>query len=175
MAPMQKMIFSAVVAAAGVCAAGWIFLWMARSVAGNGVIRENIIARINDLSQEREYARAASAVTDARAADLSRIREFFVNRKAPVALVEFLEETARSTGNGIALALDESAGDDLVFRAALEGTPETALRTLRAWEAAPYLISVDAFALENASAQQPGAGPAHPTRLIITIRAASAP
>ena len=171
MTPMQKMIGAVAVSVAAVAAAGGVFLWLAFSVAREGLARGAISSRIRDMAEERALARAASAVAEARAGDLARIRGFFINRKKPLAWVEFLEASARAAGNSIALALDEGAGDALIFRATLEGTPESILRALRAWEAAPYAFSPEDFIFQKLPAQSSGVLPAYPARLIITIRA----
>jgi len=145
-----------------------VFVWLAQSVAGEVERRKATAARIADLAGERAGVRAVSLVADMRAADLERIKGFFVSRSEPVAFVETLEAVAKNTGNRITLTVDEGAnpGANLVFRATLDGTQGSVIRFVRALEYLPYLVHVQEISFQHVAADK-SAG----ARMLVVIRA----
>lgn len=147
-----------------------VFILLVRSVTGEAERREAIIARIEELAGERAGVRAVSLLSGKRAADLERIKKFFVSRSEPVAFVETLETVAKDTGNRITFAVDEGAhaGANLVLRATLAGTQGSMMRFVRALEHVPYLVHVQEISFQRVAADKSGGSGA---RMIVTIRA----
>ena len=165
----KKIIFACVISGAAAAAAGWIFFWLFESVSGDRAVRDAIIARTRAVLGEREAARTGAQILENRAADISRIRNFFVNRRDPVSFVDVLERTVRATGSTIALAVDEEAGAGLVFHVTVRGGRENVLRAVRALEAIPYFAQMEEMGFGRATAGS--AGPAgSAVQAIFTIR-----
>lgn len=147
-----------------------VFAWLAQSVAREVGRREAIVARIAELAGERAGVRAVSLLSEERAADLERIRKFYVSRSEPVAFVEALEAAAKNTGNRITLAVDDGAhaGANLVFRATLDGTQGSVIRFVRALEHLPYLVHAQEISFQHVVGDKSGGSGA---RMIVIIRA----
>ena len=169
----KKIIFACVISGAAVAVAGWAFFWLAGSIAGGGAVRDAIIVRTRAVAAQRESARVGSQVLESRAADIARIKSFFINRRDPVAFVDDLERTVRATGSTVALAVDESAGTgaDLVFHATVQGTQENILRSVRAMDFLPYFARIEEVGFARAPANNFGApGAGNMIQAILTIR-----
>ena len=135
-----------------------LFMWLAQSVAAAAARREAIVARIADLAGQWATVRSTSFLSQERAADLERIKKFYLNPREPVAFVETLETVAKSTGNRITLTADEgtNSGGGIIFRATLDGTQGSVVRFVRALERAPYLIHVQEISFQNVAAEKSG-------------------
>lgn len=156
------------------------FFWMARSVRQGVIARQAIAQDIADSVHDRETARSAASLVRARAGDLNRIRNFFVDREHPVAFVEALERVAMNTDTTLVLDVDEgsSAKDTLLFRLTVEGDRAGVIRYVRVLEAMPYVMQVDEMLLEKVSPESYRArvssgrtpdGRVPTTRLLLTI------
>lgn len=174
MTPLQKNIASACASVLFCAVSAGIFIFFAQSVARASAARSAIASRISILAHERAAAGAAKRGSEARAADIERIRGFFVRRDQPIAFVEQLEAMAKRTGNSVALDVDESsgAGGDLVFRITLRGTRATVVRFIRALEAAPHLTRVEEMHFQDTGGEEiaRSAGPEADARLLLKVR-----
>lgn len=176
LSPRKKLIAVASVSFISVAVLAGAFLWMARSVRHGVLARQAIAQDIADLAEDRAAARNAAALVRSRAADLDRVKNFFVDRERPVAFVEDLERLAKDTDTVLALGVDEGGSDKdtFLFHLSVEGDRARVIRYVRGLEAIPYVIHVDEMSLEKGNPESYRAGIASgrgpKMRLMLTIR-----
>lgn len=170
---IHKLWATAAIATLILGAGGWGFWRMNHRVRQSDLALAEIQSRIDASAEERRGVRSLEEILKKRRADLDRINAFFVPRERPIAFIEQVERLATSTGNSIAIDVDESRSDKeaLAFRFTVEGGEENMLRYLRLLETMPYKIEMEEMIFQKVAPEtRSDTKPIPPARLIITLR-----
>lgn len=148
------------------------FRYMAGSVIRNGNAILEIQSKIGGFARERMDAKVIEKFLDERGEDYTRIREFYVDAKQPVAFLENLEALARATGNALAIDLDGGGNDarHLGFRLTLEGSEKSLLAYVRLLERVPYHVEITEVFYQSLISDVPRQAGEPLARLSITLR-----
>lgn len=124
------------------------------------------------LEEERKMARSSSAIFEERSRDLARLESFVADRERPVVFVEFLESTAKKTGNLLALDFDEvkSKGNFLFFRLTVDGSEKGTRQYLKLLELAPFELYTEELIFQRLRRDTAISKAGNPTsRLILLV------
>jgi len=140
------------------------FRAIARGIEELQTARQERSVLESQLAYIREFAKEADELDQ----NFKDIREtIFVDPKAPIEFVQFLEKTAADTGLSINITSASSAKgkifeDALLFNIKISGPAPQTLRFLGKLEKAPYLIELKEFQLQGVQEQEGG----HPSGLV---------
>ncbi|MBI2122466.1 MAG: hypothetical protein HYT98_05135 [Candidatus Sungbacteria bacterium] len=158
----SKRFISMVILYASTAIASAVLFWWFSGTIDNSFIKLGLIReRIQQLEKEREAVRELASLLKSRESTLTRIQKFLVRRDEPLEFIETLENTAKATGNAVALDFDSEKskkGDELVFRVIIDGTRVGVFRYIRLLELLPYHIRIDEVAYQKLSGESSGGG-----------------
>ena len=167
--PKKKFIITIAISAALVGVFFWFYVYIASAVGQATSKLSEIEAQIIELEGERKQTRSLERILEDRGRDLERINAFFVDRERPIKFIEELENLAKTTGNLIALGVDNptSSGQDLPFRITLDGSEASVSKYLKLFELLPYDIRIEDFSYQKITEGDKPAGV--DTRLTLQI------
>lgn len=165
--PFQKLVFAILLFIIAVAAFSGAYFWMFGRIRNLGILIEEDRVKILFLEEERKAVRGVDSLLSEREADVSRIKNFFVEPERVVEFIESIETLAKNTGNKISIDFDEakSSGENYYFRFTIDGTEKSVIGYLRATELYPALIRIQDFVLQRLV--QSAEGPTR--RLIINV------
>lgn len=170
---IHKLWATAAIAALVLIAGGWGFGRMSHRVIQSDLALAEIQSRIGASAEERRGVRSLEEILKKRQPDLDRISAFFVPRERPIAFIEQVERLAASTGNSIAIDVDDGRSNEeaLVLRFTVEGGEKNMLRYVRLLEAMPYKIEMEEMIFQKVALEtRSDTKPIPPARLIIALR-----
>ena len=149
-------------------ALSYAFFYISDRIAQTRLELAQIESNIIQIEIDRRLALVTEQTLKNHTQDVERMRNFFVDRHAPIAFIERIEDIARQTENTISLLAEEgkSNAETLYFRVTVSGTDTSVRNMLRMIIALPFDISIDSVAYERA-----GTDGSDPTgvRLIISF------
>lgn len=153
-----------------------LFLWLMDAMGRASANLKKTKTDVALLEEERKMARLSSGIFEERSKDLARLESFAADRERPVVFVEFLESTAKKTGNLIALDFDEvrSKGNFLFFRLTVDGSEKSTRQYLKLLELAPFELYTEEFIFQRVrrdTAGSKGIGPDNRLILLISVKA----
>ena len=171
-APKRKLAVAGAVAALAIGLAGWGFWRMAVGVWQRDFVLGELQSKLEGLREDRDRAKDLAVILKRQDKNLDRIGEFFVNRERPVAFIEAVERIAVSSGNAIALDVDEGRNDErhLGFRLTAEGEEDNLLRYVRLLEALPYKLEIGEIIFQRRVSDSSTGRTGGKSSLIISLR-----
>ena len=132
---------------------------------------QEIKSGIASIEAENDAIRNFQMIRSSHAADIKRIRAFFIEKDQPLDFIETIESLGRSTHTKLTLDALPTTNKttSLTFRIVAEGNEKDVFRFLSLVELAPYQITIHSFAVNQVAELGPVTPEAAKTQLSFTI------
>ena len=163
----RKLVFTILSYIFAVAVFSGAYLWMFWRIGELKILINEDRAKISFLEEERKTVRRIDSLLSERGADVTRVKNFFVEPEMVVEFIESMEALAKNAGNKISIDFDEqkSAGENYHFRFTVDGASESVIGYLRALELYPAEIRIQDLVFQRLI--QAAGGPTY--RLIINV------